>query len=292
MKQHTNTLLKAGFIILGLSSITLAAHARDSLEALRTDLTGLQSRVSAIPAGTPGTNGRDGEAGPAGPAGPQGIAGAKLTSGVVLGDMLYWDGAKWALIPVPNHMPVRTAFATLHYCNNGIPTWEPSCTPPNGLYKIGDIGQAGGIVFYITEGGLHGLEAAPVDQSAPLKPSWGCMGTVIAGAYGAAVGTGSDNTTAIVTGCIESNIAASLANGYVLNGYSDWYLPSLLELDELYKQKNVVGNFIYGSYWSSSEYDASASWVESFASGSQYWDLKNSGSGVPSGYSVRSIRSF
>ena len=31
-------------------------------------------------------------------------------------------------------------------------------------YVVGDVGPAGGIVFYVTDGGLHGLEAAPADQ--------------------------------------------------------------------------------------------------------------------------------
>lgn len=40
------------------------------------------------------------------------------------------------------------------------------------VYAIGDTGPAGGIVFYVTEGGIHGLEAAQVDQGyAP----WGCV---------------------------------------------------------------------------------------------------------------------
>jgi len=30
-------------------------------------------------------------------------------------------------------------------------------------YAVGDTGPAGGIVFYTSDGGLHGLEAAPAD---------------------------------------------------------------------------------------------------------------------------------
>ena len=32
-------------------------------------------------------------------------------------------------------------------------------------YAIGDTGPASGIVLYVTGGGLHGLEAAPEDQT-------------------------------------------------------------------------------------------------------------------------------
>ncbi len=37
-----------------------------------------------------------------------------------------------------------------------------------GPYVIGGTGPAGGFVFHVTDDGLHGLEAAPVDQSAGI----------------------------------------------------------------------------------------------------------------------------
>ena len=45
-------------------------------------------------------------------------------------------------------------------------------------YAIGDIGPAGGWVFYVTDDGLHGLEAAPVDQA---NAAWGCHGVFFPG---------------------------------------------------------------------------------------------------------------
>ena len=40
-------------------------------------------------------------------------------------------------------------------------------------YAIGDIGPSGvGIVFYVTDNGLHGLEVAPVDQNNGNKIVW------------------------------------------------------------------------------------------------------------------------
>ena len=59
-------------------------------------------------------------------------------------------------------------------------------------YAVGDVGPAGGFVFYenpnFAADGWRYLEAAPFDQSAGAK--WGCFRRAIEGARGTAVGTG------------------------------------------------------------------------------------------------------
>ena len=156
--------------------------------------------------------------------------------------------------------------ATLHFCN-GLPTWAANCVPLNNgtVYTIGATGPAGGIVFYLTDNiGLHGMEAAPVDQ--PNAP-WGCYGTSIPGTQGTAVGTGAAKTAAIVAECAEVGTAAKVAEAYTLNGFTDWYLPSKDELNLLYTQKSVVGGFAYYLYWSSSEYGSYYARYQSFGTG-------------------------
>jgi len=139
------------------------------------------------------------------------------------------------------------------------------------VYKIGDVGPAGGWVFYITPGsdGLHGLEAAPED-SASLRP-WGCAGTSLRGAGGLAVGNGGQNTGDILSGCLEANIPARIAANYWVNGYSDWYLPSSEELNLMYlnigQGSTTIGNvggFEPWFYWSSSEQNDSLAWDQFF----------------------------
>lgn len=141
------------------------------------------------------------------------------------------------------------------------------------IYVIGGRGPAGGRVFYISDGGIHGLEAAleDIDENA----DWGCYKRVIAGADGFAVGTGEQNTFDILAGCNEPGIAAELADNYRFGGYRDWFLPSLDELTLLYFQREQVGNFIPENYWSSSEGSDFYAWIQSFANGGQSTREKN-----------------
>jgi len=107
----------------------------------------------------------------------------------------------------------------------------------------------GGIVFYIDGTGQHGLIAAPSDHYDDAQ--WGCSGTIIGGTS-TAIGSGQANTTAIVNGCNTAGIAARICNDLVLNGYSDWFLPSNDELNQLCLQKCWVGGFFSYYYWCSS----------------------------------------
>jgi hypothetical protein len=245
---------------------------------------GLQGVPGAIGAtGPQGQVGAKGESGSQGLQGNQGAPGAPQ-AGIDVGDMQYWDGANWVMIPAPNPLPIAPAKSILTFCN-GMPTWQRTCQPSDGIYLIGDNGPAGGKVFYITDGGLHGLEAAPVDQ-ASSGVFWGCQGAIIAGASSQAVGTGATNTSAIVASCNETNIAARIADDYILNGYTDWFLPSIDELNLLYEQRYVVGGFASGYYWSSTEYSSTLAWSRNFNNMDQNNYYKNAI------YPIRAVRYF
>jgi len=158
--------------------------------------------------------------------------------------------------------------------------------------NIGDIGPAGGIVFYDKENYSNGwryLEAAPSDQSTSAK--WGCLGTSISGADGTNIGTGNQNTIDIMAGCSTSGIAARLCANLELNGYDDWFLPSKDELNKLYVSKDLIGGFTdSGSqtrYWSSSEYDASHAWYQKFRNGSPYHHFSKDHT-----FRARAVRTF
>ncbi len=92
----------------------------------------------------------------------------------------------------------------------------------------GDTGPAGGLIFYVNPNyaadGWRYLEAAPVDQS--LGAKWGCFRKALAGARGAGVGDGRQNTADMLAACAERGSAADLCANYVLNGIGGWFLPS------------------------------------------------------------------
>ncbi len=78
----------------------------------------------------------------------------------------------------------------------------------------------------------------------------------------------------------------------VLNGYSDWYLPSKEELITLYGnlKKEGDGGFADENYWSSSEGDNDTEvWKVSFTSGGQFTANKNKDGTYVNSY-VRAVR--
>jgi hypothetical protein len=128
----------------------------------------------------------------------------------------------------------------------------------------------GGIVFYV--GGGYALISSLNNQG---LQSWGCNGTYL-GVTGNGYGVGDTNTNTIVgTGC-GSVVGTAAKTCYDLNEstYTDWYLPSKMELQEMYVNRaiiNAAGNTLTSYYWSSTEYDSNSSYVVDFTGGTGSW---------------------
>ena len=135
-----------------------------------------------------------------------------------------------------------------------------SCNTFAWAHHIGEK-YGGGIVFYVYDGGLHGLIAALADQSR-TGMQWSNGTYKFTGTTGDGVNAGAMNTAMIVATQIDDtpggNFAAKLCADYSVKGadgvtYGDWYLPSKAELNLLYLQKNIVGGLANKFYWSSTE---------------------------------------
>jgi len=159
--------------------------------------------------------------------------------------------------------------------------------------SIGD-SYKGGIVAYILgphDHGYdpnvpHGLIAAPSDQS--NGAAWCHDETQKTGAAAngrQAIGKGKQNTIDIMASFSTPDIAGRICGELSLNGYSDWYLPSTNELNELYRHKVQIGGFAPEFYWSSSECIRTA-WYQDFDRGGISADKQNKL------YHVRCVRAF
>ena len=170
---------------------------------------------------------------------------------------------------------------------------------PGSNCPIGSTGPGGGIVFYdagsqqswgryleVAPGGWSGTAKDPTavwcntsrDFTAEIRDA------VLRATVGVEIGKGKANTNLIVAKCWEG--AGVLANAYKGGGKSDWYLPSRDELNELCKYAKyqptgksdvkckysipmLRGEFVQGTYWSSSENVTDSAWTQYFFDGYQ-----------------------
>jgi hypothetical protein len=194
--------------------------------------------------------------------------------------------------------------------SNGTTWISSSNTSENVSHSIGEL-YGGGKVFFIYDGGKHGLIAALTDQSSNAKWDLSKGNETRARANG--IGAGIRNTTAIILSSeiserLSSNdnddwsynsedFAAVICNEYskseTVNSlettYGDWYLPSKYELNLLYLKRSTIGNFAADKYWSSSESDKDKAWSINFNTSSGSAEIKEDKTNKNR---VRAIRNF
>jgi antitoxin component YwqK of YwqJK toxin-antitoxin module len=188
----------------------------------------------------------------------------------------YENGQKQA---EENHKDGKIDGMSIMWNENGEVTYRVSM-------KNGELapGPAGGKIVYLDATLQHGLEVAPKDLA---NATW-CTNESNVVAIETAVGSGAKNTAAIVAGCsfgIKDN-AAGIADAYILNGFDNWFLPSLDELNILYILKSEIGGFDNNGYWSSTDHDLAYAKSIFFNNGIEFNQQKIAK------ISVRAIRAF
>jgi hypothetical protein len=187
-----------------------------------------------------------------------------------------------------------TAGQLLSINATGTAAWTTPASSGGGTHTIGEL-YGGGIVFYVWDGGAHGLIAATDNLTGKF---WGADGTLVSSTIYPlrdGIGAGRNNTERIIQNIKTSDnifksdytlYAAYVCLTYQGGNYGDWYLPSKYELKLLYLQKSVIG-WVSGNYWSSNDYATRDAYYLDFSTGLFVGMTKNY-----QGNGVRPIRSF
>ena len=166
----------------------------------------------------------------------------------------------------------------------------------NFTHYIGEE-YGGGVIFHLWKdnaGVEHGLIVALTDQS--TSQAWSNVTSAAIGTSAQSSWDGLSNSNSIVGQAGHTSSAAKLCLDLVSGGQSDWYLPSIQELNMLWNNYYTVTRALSqisgatqlsnSAYWSSSEYKYNLAWDIHFGYGSTNGGDKNYTS------CVRAVRAF
>ena len=145
--------------------------------------------------------------------------------------------------------------------------WTKPCAQGGGC-EVGDTGPGGGTIFYISptvinaatgisSGGTY-LEVAPKNwwgTNSETTTAWATIATSVTGTSGA-IGSGAENTRLINTALPTTSVAAKRAADLNFGTKSDWFLPSTLEVKEMYDAlyaPGLAGDLSVLNYWTSTQ---------------------------------------
>jgi hypothetical protein len=161
-----------------------------------------------------------------------------------------------------------TVAGKIHTTSGGVmfPNGTTQATAVANAHTVGET-YGGGVVFYVFDGGQHGLIA---DNSATITfTHWNNGSFITTNAARDDVFAGKFNTERIIINQNTGSYAAQICANFQGGGYSDWYLPSKYELNLLYQQKSVLSWATNNGYWSSTEFNEDYAWIQYFNSGIQ-----------------------
>lgn len=166
------------------------------------------------------------------------------------------------------------------------PRWSP-------LYQAGDTGPAGGTVFYdkgeYTDDWRY-MEAWTANEAGNHHWKWPTSNNTPG--TSTVIGSGYDNTYTAMTGI--GHPAAEVVRNATHGGYSDWFLPSRDELNEMYENLFLegLGGLPVGRYWSSSQFNDQGAWMQYFGDAGPYDDGEQFSMTKAQDYPVRAVRRF
>jgi len=166
----------------------------------------------------------------------------------------------------------------------------------NFTHYIGEQ-YGGGVIFHLWKDSTsveHGLIVALTDQSTSKK--WSNVTSTAIGTSAQSRWDGLSNSNAIVGQAGHTSSAAKLCLDLVSGGQSDWYLPSIQELNMLWNNYYTVARTLSqiggatqltsADYWSSSEASDDFAWYFLFYYGYAYFSDKDNP------LYVRAVRAF
>jgi hypothetical protein len=168
--------------------------------------------------------------------------------------------------------------------------------PGGFIHYIGEQ-FGGGVIFNLWKDSLgleHGLIVDKTDLS--VAYDWSNLSSALIGATAQSKWNGLGNSNAIIGQVGHTSSAAALCLNSTSSGQSDWYLPSLQELNMLWSNHYTVARSLSqisgatqlqpATYWSSTELISTIAWYFNFTTGSALTNNKSYAN------FVRAVRAF
>jgi hypothetical protein len=177
---------------------------------------------------------------------------------------------------------------------------------------VGDV-LGGGVIYWVSTDKVHGLIAAKANAGSATE-QWGpevALNEAV-GTTSNDIGTGASNTQKILAKLVTYRatwpewvgvkLAAEWADEYSCVGddgltYTDWFLPSMNELIELFYAKSMLASkgatVPANNYWSSSENGGNEGWAATYVNFYEAVNLVTGGASKKNWYiGVRPVRSY